>query len=251
MALLLAVIGATQAFSQRVIAYHQGEKNADIEDFYWQYVTDVNYAFAQVHSNGTVQFYAQGADQFTINNKLANFKDFKALAIDNGVKFHISVGGAGAVQASYFKQNVATDAKAGVLAQNMVDFAVANGFSGIDIDWEPESDGHADSPSSSEWTLLAKKISEAITASGQSLELSAAIFPFKWNNDYVTSNCYDYFDHLNLMVYDFGGNDYDHHSDKMANLAGWNDPEISFDYSLMNVEEASVRYWNEVKGLPM
>ena len=76
-ALLLFLLGTVQLSAQRVIAYHQGEKNDNIENWYWDYVTDVNYCFAQIHTNGTIQFYAQGADAFTAQNKIDNFNEFK------------------------------------------------------------------------------------------------------------------------------------------------------------------------------
>ena len=69
MAILLMFLGVVELSAQRVIAYHQGEKNALIQSWYWDYVTDVNYSFAQLNSSGGVNWGVGGVyDQSKTDN---------------------------------------------------------------------------------------------------------------------------------------------------------------------------------------
>ncbi|MCP4521446.1 MAG: T9SS type A sorting domain-containing protein [Cytophagales bacterium] len=231
---LLTLMGL-DAMAQRVVAYHQGFRNNQFQSWYWDYVTDVNYSFLQISSSGGVGL---GADGNADPTQQTFFDDFIRDAKAQGKHINISVGGASKVQAERFEANTNTLAQARNLASKIVAFAKNNGLNGIDIDWEPENQN--DQPASQNWINLMQALREEITSSAPTLELSAAVFPFKWNNDFVTPASYQYVDHFNIMVYDFGG-DYAHHSLDI--------PAGDREYGGQDVEVACINYWTNVKGL--
>lgn len=233
LACLMTLIG-WNATAQRVIAYHQGTNNDKLQSWYWDYITDVNYSFLQVGSSGQVGLGAGGAsDSF----QEGLFNTFLAQAKAQGKRITISVGGADKVQAANFKTAASTDTKASTLANNVVNWAKAKGLDGVDLDWEPE--GSVGVPTSAEWIRLLSAFRTATSAAN--MEFTAAIFPYKWNNDFITPASHQYVDHFNLMIYDFGSPDYEHHSDKIPNADNL--------YGGKTVEEACVSYWNTTKGL--
>ena len=131
---LLTLVG-WNATAQRVIGYHQGTNNSKLQSWYWDYITDVNYSFLQVGSNGQVGLGKNGgSDPFQENL----FNEFLTIATSQGKRITISVGGADKAQALNFKTNSATYAKAKTFATNIVTWAKNKGLDGIDIDWEPE-----------------------------------------------------------------------------------------------------------------
>lgn len=248
--ILLALVGllsSQMTEAQRVSAYHQWFNTNKIQSWYWDQVTDVNASFLQVNANGGLGFGVGGAaDAF----QEAQFNNFIAVAKQNGKKIFISIGGASELQALNFRNISQNQARCNTFADNVVNFCNTYGLDGIDVDWEPFSTNPTTQPTPAEWDRLIKAVHDRIVVyeqgGGRNLELTAAVFPWEFNNSHVTTSCYQYFDHLNLMVYDFGGPGWQNHS---LNVPG-NNFTSGGKYRGWDIEAACIDYWNVTKGLP-
>lgn len=91
-------------------------------------LTHLNYAFAKIDGNYKIALTEPSADS-------ANFEKFRRLkARYPALKTLISVGGW--ADSALFSDAASTSANRAVFAQSCLDFILANGFDGVDIDWE-------------------------------------------------------------------------------------------------------------------
>ncbi len=185
-------------YAQRVIGYYQGWRQ-DYGSIQYDKVTDLNYSFALPNSNGTIYFVG------TEKNDV--FAPFVSYAKAQGVRVNLSIGGASKAAANAFQTIGSNTNTAKTFAQNAVQLALDYNLDGIDIDWEPVEEVNATA-----FTNLLKELRAEINASAPHVELTAAVFPYQWQNEGVKPESYQYVDHFNLMVYDFGGAGYQHHS---------------------------------------
>lgn len=164
-------------------------------------------------------------------------------AHEHGVKFLISVGGA---ESDVFLAPVAHDpAKLDVFVTELIGYVKANGYDGIDLDWE-----FPDSEESSKGlirmiVLLRKEIDKLEADTGREYLLTRAVGG-AWAYTHIPTEVFrDNFDFLNVMCYDCTG--------PWAELAGHHSPlTASTEGISYNVATAvqTLKHWREERGLP-
>jgi len=124
----------------------------------------------------------------------------------NGVKMIVAVGGAGPTSDNFAQmaENEATRTK---FLDNLAGFVIANGYDGVDWDWEfpmNVEDGKL-------YTLLIKELRERFDQLNEALTISMATNPGAWigqHQDY--ENMIQYLDWFGIMGYDMHGSWTDH-----------------------------------------
>ena len=194
--LLLLSVLSNQVFAQRTVGFFPNWRNAGTENsLQYDKITDIVYCFIQPASDGT--FPALGnwpaADQTKFNN-------IKAKCSANGVRIHISSGGAGS--ASMYSPLAANATYRQNLGTSVASFIYTNGIDGFDIDWE--------FPSPSETGNLVSLVSAIRSAmdvkSGATgyrhMELGLDVGGENAHTAYCSPNVYQYLDMVNIMAYD-------------------------------------------------
>lgn len=182
------------------------------------YVTHMHFAFLNPKQDGTLAALANEA----------RFKILNELAIEKGVKTAISLSG----DENIFR-NIAADAVLRkTFIKNVVDFAVRNKLSGIDLDWEyPRANNGSDIT----FTLLVQELSTELHAWHKylSMAVTAGLFngPVK---DGITKEAIDAVDFVNLMAYDAIGRD----------------PNQPFHHSTLLIANNVIDIWTNEKGVP-
>lgn len=124
-------------------------------------LTHIFYAFADLGSDFRLRLGDPSAD-------LKNFADLKQLKVNHpGLQTLISVGGW--TYSRYFSDAASTAANRSVFAQSCLDFILAHGFDGVDIDWEyPVSGGLSTNTSRAadkqNFSLLLRTVREKLDA---------------------------------------------------------------------------------------
>jgi chitinase len=130
-----------------------------------------------------------------------------------GVKVLISIGGADASQAAF-----ATVAKSEALrkafARNVHQFVTANGYDGVDIDWEVPNAPADTQPC----ILLMQALRAELPAPGFLLSMAIPSNPPGWGTGFDVPSLAPILDFINVMTYDFHG--------PWSNHAGHNSPML-------------------------
>jgi len=178
--------------------------------------THINYAFAKLDANFTVQPYEWNdestewsAGMFERVNKLKTQNpNLKTLLSLGGWNFNFFTD-----TNWIFGEMASTQANRNTFIQSAMTYARQHGFDGIDIDWEyPGHPGQGGRPEDTvNFTLLLKDFREAINAevlqSGQEKLLLTIAAPAGAENynRYELSKIHLYLDWINLMTYDLHG----------------------------------------------
>ncbi len=215
---ILSLLLLTTAFSQRVVGYYPHWKSiSDVNNIQWGKITDIVYAFATTDGSGNI----------TIQNSTI-FNAVVSGAQTNGVKVHLSIGGAG--QSGNFGTVAGNSTNRTNFANNLATIVENNDLDGVDIDWEFPA-----SWESTNFTNLVSAVRSALDGSestlGKTLELTAAVSPVQYNNDAITASSYTYIDYFNIMAYD---------DDR--GIHGSN--HSAYDFAV-----ESITYWSTTKGL--
>ena len=209
--------------AQKIMGYYP--TYSEVTEIQWDHYTDLAYAFIEPNWNGTLEVNA--ASNQSDKYRQSHWESFRTGCTNNGVKCHISVGGADksttlanvAANSTYRATFVAEIVKfvAGDHPNNNVPLA------GMDIDWEfPEQVG----TKANHYTLL-KDLRAALdtrgTQDGRYYELGIAVggttpnMPFNaanYHTDYFNPDVINYIDYCFQMNYDLGYMNYanNHHS---------------------------------------
>jgi chitinase len=238
---------ATPGASLRVVAYYpswavQGRK-FKVGDIPAQDLTHIIYAFVLPSASGECASVNAPVDA-------ANFQDLLALkARYPALKSLISIGGAGS--GSQFDPVVASDASLAHFVQSCVALMQANGFDGIDVDWEYPATSQKDA-----FTALITAFRVALDAEGKPaarhylLTMAAPAGP--WRMSVVANRqVLAALDWVNLLTYDYYGS--------WSKSTGFNaplyttaqDPQgLSLDSSVQNYLAAGVPAGKLVVGVP-
>ena len=166
-------------------------------------LTDIIYFSVYPNPNGFL-------DLSSINQKDPNtMADVVQAAKDHNVKVWISVGGAGRSQ--NFESVVSDPVKRTTLVNQLVTFAVANDFDGIDLDWEPITD-------SVNYGAFILELKAAMRP--HSLLLSVDVYAL---GEGIGSEIFDVIDWLHVMAYDMFHHTKPHslYEDALAGLVHW------------------------------
>lgn len=223
-------------------------------------LTHINYAFANISSDGKIaigdpwadvekSFPGDTADQLYKGNfyQLTKLKEQYP-----HLKTLISVGGWG--WSEKFSDIALTEQSRTIFAESCLQFILKYGFDGVDLDWEyPVGGGEADNINRPEdkqnFTLLLKKIRETFDAQsakdGKKYLLTIAAGAGKSHAaNMELSLIHQYVDYIQLMTYDIHGS-----WDTMTGLNAplYRDPDSRF-YSEWSVQDAVQTYINN--GVP-
>lgn len=193
--------GAPSVF--RVIGY-EPSWSGDVTKIQYDKLTAINYAFANVRENGTLE----GVENVNKLDQLVR------LAHQNGVEAFISIGGWNDGNDSAFHTMAGSSTSRQTFANEVLSFVQAHQLDGADIDWEYPDAGQSARDYTSLMTLL------ATTLHGAQKKLTAAVVAE--GGDGIESAVFTQVDYLNLMAYDGGsGADHSPYSYAVASLDYW------------------------------
>ena len=169
---------------------------SEVNRIQYDKLTDVFYAFMYTTSNGTTSPATAGG-YTTILQPLVT------QAHANGVKVHISLGGArhnsAAIASAVNPTNRAN------LITNIISAMDTYDLDGFNMDWEFPSASHA-TDLGNFMTDLKTAMDNLGASKGKYLELSAAVAPLLWNTDGINQEFIDACDYIEVMAFDAGGN---------------------------------------------
>lgn len=210
----------------RIVGYLFGSKEFNPRKIRVDKMTHINYAFAEIDSNGRVASY--------LEHDPANFAVLNFLREQNpDIKILLSIGGWGKSQG--FSDAALTEKSRAIFARSAIDFMKVYELDGIDLDWEYPGQPGNNNPYRAEdkqnFTLMLKAIRDRLdleTLSGRRrknpylLTIATAA-----NQRYLDHTEMDkaikYLDFVNIMTYDFAGSWMDtarHHANLFPSSAG-------------------------------
>lgn len=178
----------------KVIGYLY-DKQANIEKLPYEYLTDINYSFALPTPDSTGNIMPVPFPD-TLTRLVAT-------AHAHGVKVFISIGGwdlgDGGGNDTRYEVLAASQPTRTTFVNSAMGLVRKFNLDGIDIDWEyPQTI----EPSSTNFVLLMKQLSDSLHTAGK--QLSAAIVAFDDLHGYgIKKEVFQYVDWMNLMAYDY------------------------------------------------
>jgi chitinase len=118
-----------------------------------------------------------------------------------GVKMLISIGGADSGQSHAFRQIAADSSIRAAFAQNLHNFVVANGYDGVDIDWEIPVDPR----DTNNCIMLMQDLRNAFPAPQYLLSMAIPADPRSYGSGFNVPALAPLLDFINVMTYDFYG----------------------------------------------
>lgn len=187
--------------AKNIIAYYPDWKTniLPISNIPWKYITHINYAFANVEKNGTINRY---------NNVLLN--ELSQECKKNNVSIFISVGGWS--YSRYFSTMVSNSKYRNEFIKNIKNLIDNYKLDGVDIDWEyPGEQGcylnNVDSINdANNLFILLERLKDKL----KHKKISMAVKVLTWikNNKRIDNKIEytKYLDWINIMDYDINGN---------------------------------------------
>jgi chitinase len=118
-----------------------------------------------------------------------------------GVKVLISIGGGDPAQAHAFRKIAADPAIRANFVRNVYNFVVANGYDGVDIDWEIP----VDPKDTSNCIMLMQDLRNQFPAPQFLLSMAIPADPRSWGSGFDVPALAPLLDFINVMTYDFYG----------------------------------------------
>ena len=247
-------------------------RNYHVSDIPAEKLTDINYAFANINSNGEVVLY----DSYAATDRAypgdtwdqtlrGNFNQLAKLKEKNpGVNTLISIGGW--TLSGKFSDVAATQQAREKFAASAIKFMTTYGFDGIDLDWEYPVEGGLDGNTyrpedGANYTLLVAEIRKQLTALEATdgvdkhyLLTIAAPAGYDKIENFDLDGMAPYLDWFDLMAYDMHGGTWEKKTGNQAGL--YANPQS--DQPLYNVDTAVQLYLSQgvdpskiVLGSPM
>ena len=244
------------------------DRNFQVSDIDASTITHINYGFADVQNGRCVlgDSYADTEKSFPGDKwddpLRGNFNQLLQLkAAQPHLRTLISVGGW--TWSSGFSAAAATEASRQVFAESCVDFMLAYGFDGVDIDWEfPYKGGlqPSNNPADVEnYTLLLKALRDRLDALEQDGHerklLTIATSPNPEYIDYLqVAELDNVLDWINIMTYDYNGawqSTAAHNAPLYPNTSPLNpQPDFSVDATVQLFLERGLSRAKTVVGMP-
>jgi chitinase len=157
-----------------------------------------------------------------------------------GVKVLISIGGADASQAPAFASVAKSDVLRKTFARNVHNFVTANGYDGVDIDWEVPNAPTDTQPC----ILLMQALRAEMPSPGFLLSMAIPANPPGYGTGFDVPSLASILDFINVMTYDFHG--------PWSNHAGHNSPMIlnAADPGLEGSLTTSMDLFEKTYGVP-
>ena len=118
-----------------------------------------------------------------------------------GVKVLISIGGGDPAQARAFRKIAADPAIRAEFVQNVYNFVVANGYDGVDIDWEIP----VNPKDTNNCIMLMQDLRSQFPAPRYLLSMAIPADPRSWGSGFDVPALAPLLDFINVMTYDFYG----------------------------------------------
>jgi chitinase len=118
-----------------------------------------------------------------------------------GVRVLISIGGGDSAQARAFRKIAADSAIRATFVQNVYNFVVANGYDGVDIDWEIP----VDPKDTNNCIMLMQDLRNQFPAPQYLLSMAIPADPRSWGSGFDVPALAPLLDFINVMTYDFYG----------------------------------------------
>jgi len=202
------------AQSKKIVGYFPSWKSNLVQTFDYKKVTHLNFSFLSLYADGSLRPFEKTFELDEVVKK----------AHAKGVKVLISVGGwdlgdGGGVDDAF--ELMASRKKSRTKFVNqMMKFVDNYQLDGVDIDWEFPSD----EAGMAGFDSLARDLKNAFQPKGKLV--TVAITPEDYYGKFIAFSSFQYFDFLNVMIYD-GGN-----------------PHANYDYFVQAFE-----YWKK-RGMP-
>lgn len=208
--LLFVTLPAFGASPKRLLAYYP----------YWAKFQTPSYSAAQIAykkmthiAHAFVLLDAKADGSLDVNPDFLE-PELISRAHAAGVKVMVSIGGASAVQQAAFAAVARDDARREAFARNVHDFVTANGYDGVDIDWEVPNAPEDTEPC----ILLMQTLRDEMPAPEWLLSMAIPSDPRGWGTGFDVYALAPLLDFINVMTYDIHGPWSDH--------AGHNSPLI-------------------------
>jgi chitinase len=157
-----------------------------------------------------------------------------------GVKVLISIGGGDPAQAHAFRKIAADPVIRAAFVQNVYNFVIANGYDGVDIDWEIP----VDPKDTNNCILLIQDLRNKFPAPQYQLSMAIPADPRSWGSGFDVPSLAPLLDFINVMTYDFYGPWSEH--------AGLNSPlyQDPSDPEQVGSVETSMDLFTDIYGVP-
>jgi chitinase len=191
------------------------------------YLTHVNHAFAWPLADGSITSYDAVLDTSLINT-----------VHRAGRKILISLGGAS--ESAYFPGIAADTAKRRAFVRNVVTHITANGYDGVDLDWE----GPSNAADRANEVSMVRELYQALAAENSGYLLTMAVGASNWSGQWHNyDSLKHYIDWFGVMTYDYHGS--------WSSHAGHNAPLYAppFDINDWSVD-LSFQYMIANRGIP-
>ncbi|KAI9041496.1 glycoside hydrolase [Aspergillus affinis] len=196
----------------KLIGYWEGwnqEKKCDhmpAEDIPLGYYTHLNFAFAYIDP---LTYRVAPMDPATASR----YRQVTALkARQPGLEVWIAIGGWAfndpGNTATTFSNLAASEANQNIFAESLINFMVANGFDGVDLDWEYPVDDQRGGKREDyvNYVTFLKRLRERLNASGRRFGLSITLPASYWYlRGFDIANLEPHVDWFNIMTYDIHG----------------------------------------------
>ena len=224
----LALISATSSFGQKkIMGYFPDYRLGEIDNIQWNKLTDVVFAFINADANGNL-ITTSGSAEFGFN--AFAFSQVKLKCQQNNVNLLISVGGAdnGYLRASRLRDISRNTTARNNFATQIVNFAITNSLTGIDLDWEfPNESIGGSGGNTTDHKNLIMAVRTAINASSKpSLTLGGCVGGEYTgtirHTNYVDNTTIPFMDYIMVMSYDLPATyDANNHSPLTAAQLGY------------------------------
>lgn len=193
---LLLVSCTNFLYAQKVAGFFPDwVASSKVNDVQYDKLTDIYFAFMKPATNGTISTTTSGSESKILAPLATNCQK-------NGVRLHLSVGGAN--HSGNFASVVSSATNRTRFVNSVATWIEKYKLDGVNIDWEFPSANQA-----TNLTLLMKELKTKLNAMeitmGKNLELSAAVSPLLWNSDAINDEFISYCDFIHIMAFDSGG----------------------------------------------
>jgi chitinase len=236
-------VDAVPTANYHIIAYVFGSKPVVAANINAQYLTHINYAFAEVVDNKVVGYLSYDTENYKALHSLKE--------INPDLKILVSIGGWG--KSNGFSDAALTDTSRATFVKSAIDYLEQHQLDGIDLDWEyPAQRGAGNiyrAVDKSNFTFLLRDMRAALNEIGLRDQKEYLLtIATGANQRYLDLTEMDqaqqYLDFINIMSYDFvtGSSDTTAHQ---ANLF----PSNTIKASHISVSESVA--WHQAAGIPI
>lgn len=223
-------------------SYRWGNGNCDVDNIDPYLCTHIIYTFMGIDP-ATNKLRHIDSELDINRGKIALFNALHD--VNPNLKTMIAIGGWNEGSTSY--SNMAASAsRRQVFIQSVLEFLVANGFDGFDLDWEYPASNWGAGADKQNYVLLLKELKEAFAPYGFLLSAAVAAGTYTIQTAYDVPSMSKHVDFINLMAYDYHGG---WEANTGHNAPLYPRPEETGEQALLNVN-STVQLWLSLGAPP-